>query len=112
MSVLDNEVKAKIIETNSLETKVTIKVLLEMICKHWEKCLDNYYVMEDEPKLSCDSYDDSVTINLSSSDRVNLDHVSDDVTMLFEEELEELIKKDEREKAHNEEITNKVMEEV
>ena len=112
MSVLDNEIKAKIIETKSLETKVTIKVLLEMISKHWEKCLDNYYVMESEPELSTDDYNDSVTVNLSCGDRVSLDHVSDDVTMLFEEELEQLIKKDEEERAHNEKVTNKVMEEV
>ncbi len=35
MSVLENEVKAKIIETNSIEANITIKKLLDMICKHW-----------------------------------------------------------------------------
>tara|TARA_B100000676_G_C17290447_1_gene442139 strand:- start:2 stop:328 length:327 start_codon:yes stop_codon:yes gene_type:complete len=95
MSVLDNEVKAKIIETNSIEANITIKKLLDMICKHWEKCMDNYYVMESEPELSTDDYNDSVTVNLSCGERVNLDHVVDDVRMLFEEELEEYIKKQE-----------------
>ena len=102
MSVLDNEVKAKIVETKSIETKLTIKVLLEMISKHWQKCMDNYYVMDSEPELSTDDYTDSVTINLSCGDRINLDHVSDDVTMLFEEELEEYIRKQEALKSSEE----------
>ncbi len=95
MSVLENEVKAKIIETNSIEANITIKKLLDMICKHWEKCMDNYYVMESEPELSTDDYNDSVTVNLSCGDKVSLDHVIDDVRMLFEEELEEYIRKQE-----------------
>jgi len=95
MSVLDNEVKAKIVETTSIEANITIKKLLDMICKHWEKCMDNYYVMESEPELSTDDYSDSITVNLNTSDKVNLDHVVDDVRMLFEEELEEYIKKQE-----------------
>ena len=95
MSVLDNEVKAKIIETNSIEANITIKKLLDMSCNHWEKCMDNYYVMESEPELSTDDYSDSVTVNLSCGDRVNLDHVVDDVRCLFEEELENYIKKQE-----------------
>tara|TARA_R100000234_G_scaffold36847_1_gene21845 strand:+ start:15192 stop:15518 length:327 start_codon:yes stop_codon:yes gene_type:complete len=95
MSVLDNEVKAKIVETTSIEANITIKKLLDMICKHWEKCMDNYYVMESEPELSTDDYSDSITVNLNTSDRVDLNHVVDDVRMLFEEELEEYIKKQE-----------------
>ncbi len=95
MSVLENEVKAKIVETKSIEANITIKKLLDMICKHWEKCMDNYHVTESEPELSTDDFNDSVTVNLSCGDRVSLDHVIDDVRMLFEEELEEYIKKQE-----------------
>ncbi len=71
MSVFENEVKAQIIETNSIEANITIKKLLDMICKHWEKCMDNYYVMESEPELSTDDYNDSVTVNLSCGDKVS-----------------------------------------
>ena len=95
MSVLENEVKAKIVETKSIEANITIKKLLDMICKHWEKCMDNYHVTESEPELSTDDYNDSVTVNLSCGDKVSLDHVIDDVRMLFEEELEEYIIKQE-----------------
>ena len=92
MSVLENEVKAKIIETKSIEANITIQKILDMICNHWTKCLDNYYVLESEPELSVDDYSDSITVNLNTSDRVNIDHVIDDVAMLFEEELEKIIK--------------------
>ena len=92
MSVLDNEVNAKVVETKSMEANVTIQKILEMICQHWEKCLDSYYIMDSEPELSIDNYSDSVTINLDSSDRVNIEHIISDVTLLFEEELENFIK--------------------
>ena len=92
MSILDNNVKAKIIETKSMETNITIRAILDIACKHWTKCLDNYYVLESEPELSVDDYNDSVTINLNSSDRANIEHLSDDVVMLVEEELENFIK--------------------
>ncbi len=52
-------------------------------------------MMEYEPELSTDDYNDSVTVNLSCGDKVSLDHVIDDVRMLFEEELEEYIRKQE-----------------
>ena len=93
MSMLDSNVKAKIVETTTIETNITIQKILDMVCKHWEKCMDNYYVMDSEPELSTDAYSDNVTVNLSS-DKVNLDHVVEDVKMLFEEELEELIRKE------------------
>ena len=92
MSVLDNNVKAKIVETTSIEANITIQKILDMICKHWEKCLDNYYVLESEPELSVDDYSDSITVNLNTSDRVNIEHIISDVSMLFEEELEKVIK--------------------
>jgi len=95
MSVLENEVNAKIVETKSIEANITIQKILDIICKHWEKCLDNYYVMESEPELSVDDYSDSITVNLNSSDRANIEHIINDVAMLFEEELEELIRKEE-----------------
>ena len=95
MSILSNEVKAKIVETKSIEANITIQKILDMICKLWEKCLDNYYLMESEPELSTDDYSDSITINLNSSDKVNIDHIVSDVAMLFEEELEEYIKQQE-----------------
>lgn len=94
MSMLDSSVKAKIVETTSIEADITIKKLLDMICKHWTKCLDNYYISDSEPELSTDDYGDSVTINLSSSEKANIDHLVDDVIMLFEEELAELIRKE------------------
>jgi len=92
MSILDNNVKAKIVETKSIEANVTIKKILTMICGQWTKCLDNYYVMESEPELSVDNHSDSITVNLSSTDRVDIEHIIDDVSVLFEEELENLIK--------------------
>ena len=95
MSVLDSNVKAKIVETTTIEANITIQKILDMVCKHWEKCMDNYYVMESEPELSTDNYSDSVTINLNSSDKVNISHVIDDVRILFEEELEKHIRKEE-----------------
>ena len=95
MSVLSNEIKARLVETKVKEASLTIKVLLDMICKHWEKCLDNYYIMESEPELSTDDCSDSVTVSLSCYDRVNINHIVDDVAMLLEEELEEFIKKQE-----------------
>ena len=36
MSLLSNEVKAKIVETKTLEANITIGLLLDMICKHWK----------------------------------------------------------------------------
>jgi len=96
MSMLDSSVKAKIVETTTIEANITIQKILDMVCKHWEKCMDNYYIMDSEPELSTDdNYNgDSVTVNLSCSDKVNLDHIVDDVRMLFEEELAELIRKE------------------
>tara|TARA_R110002020_G_C16009802_1_gene750998 strand:- start:242 stop:586 length:345 start_codon:yes stop_codon:yes gene_type:complete len=95
MSVLDNEVNAKIVETKSIEANITIQKILDIINKHWEKCLNNYYVMESEPELSVDNYSDSITVNLNSSNEVNTEHIANDVAMLLEEELEELIRKKE-----------------
>ena len=92
MSVLENNVKAKIIETKSMEANITIKTILDIACKHWTKCLDNYYVMDSEPELSTDDCGDNVTVSLNCYDRINLDHLTDDVTMLVEEELENFIK--------------------
>ena len=107
MSVLENNVKAKIVETTSMEANITIKTILNMVCKHWEKCLDNYYIMESEPELSYDSYGDSVTVNLSSSDRANIDHIMDDVATLLEDDIKEYIK----EKNTTEPTDKKVREE-
>ena len=95
MSVLDNKIKAKIVETKSIEASLTIQLILTMICKHWEKCLDNYYIMEAEPELKTDDYGDSVTINISDTSRIDIEGVVSDVSMLFEEELEEYIKQQE-----------------
>ena len=111
MSVLDSNVKAKIVETTTIEANITIQKILDMVCKHWEKCMDNCYVMESEPELSTDDYNDSVTINLSCSDKVNLDHVVEDVRMLFEEELEKVIKEQNTKLRHDQIMAKKPVEE-
>ena len=93
MSVLETNIKAKIVETKSIEANITIQKILDMVCNHWIKSLDNnYYVMDEEPYLSTDDNGDNVTVTLSDYSRSNIDNIVDDVTMLFEEELEKLIK--------------------
>jgi len=92
MSILENNVKAKIVETKSIEANITIQKILDMICKAWEQRLDQYYIMDSEPELSTDDCNDSVTVNLNCSDRANIDHIVDDVTEIFEEEIEKYIK--------------------
>ena len=92
MSILENNVKAKIVETKSIEANITIQKILDIICKAWEQRLDHYYVMESEPELSVDDYGDSVTINLSDKDRADISHIIEDVTGIFEEEIEKYIK--------------------
>ena len=106
MSVLETKVKATLVETKSLEANVTIQKILDMICNHWTKCLDNYYIMDSEPELSTDDYGDSVTVNLSSSNKVDIDHIIEDVAMLFEEELEKVIKEQHTQLRHDQ-ITSK-----
>ena len=109
MSMLDSSVKAKIVETTSIEANITIKEILHIMCNHWTKCLDNYYVIESEPELSVDNYSDSVTINLSGTDRVNLDHIIDDVNMLVEEDIEKLIRA--KNIQHEKDVVKEVVEE-
>ena len=92
MSILENNVKAKIVETKSIEANITIQKILDIICKAWEQRLDHYYVMESEPELSVDDYNDSVTINLSDTSRADISHIIEDVTSIFEEEMEKYIK--------------------
>ena len=92
--LLENEVTAKIVETKSMKATITIQKILDIICEKWSSCLDGYYIYNEEPVLSSDNYSDtSVTVNLYNSDRVKIDNIIDDVTMLFEEELEDFVKK-------------------
>tara|TARA_R110002051_G_scaffold77674_2_gene141133 strand:+ start:1916 stop:2290 length:375 start_codon:yes stop_codon:yes gene_type:complete len=93
--LLENEVTAKIVETKSMKATITIQKILDIICEKWSSCLDGYYIYNEEPVLSSDNYSDtSVTVNLYNSDRVKIDNIIDDVTMLFEEELEDFVKKE------------------
>ena len=95
MSVLESKIKAKIVETKSIEANITIKKLLEMACKNWEQCLDNYYIMNEEPSISTDEGNDYITVGLNDYSKVNIKHIIDDVNMLFEEDLEKYIKEKE-----------------
>ena len=92
MSILENNVKAKIVETKSIEANITIQKILDIICKAWEQRLDHYYIMESEPELGVDNYSDSVTIELCGTDKANISHIVEDVTGIFEEEIEKYIK--------------------
>ena len=95
MSVLENNVKAKIVETKTTEASITIKKIVSMVSKHWEKCLDNYYIMDEEPSISTDEYQDSVTVSINDYSSVKINDIADDVAILFEEELETYIKEQE-----------------
>jgi len=106
MSVLETKVKAKLVETKSLEANVTIQKILDMICNHWTGCLDNYYIMNEEPTLSSDDGGDYITVGLNDYSRVNIDHIIEDVAMLFEEELEKVIKEQHTQLRHDQ-ITSK-----
>ena len=75
----------KVIE-NSVD--ITLEQILDMFAEEVERQLDNSYVYDSQPELSYDDYTDSVTVNLSVGEPMDIKHIIDDAKIMFEEAIE------------------------
>ena len=82
--------KTKTVIENSID--ITLQEIVEMFSKEVVQQIDNYYIYDSEPELSTDDYDESVTVNLTLSNRRDSSKIIEDAKTMFEESLEEYFK--------------------
>ena len=63
-----------------------------MFAEEVERQLDNSYVYDSQPELSYDDYTDSVTVNLSVGEPMDIKHMIDDAKVMFQEGIENYFK--------------------
>ena len=79
----------KVIENN---VDITLEKILDMFAREVERQLGNSFIYDSEPELSTDDYSDSITVNLSVGEPMNIEHMIDDAKIMFEEVLENYFK--------------------